>query len=91
MLAFFVIVLVLQAAEGRIHRQTDRRARLVGDADDAAGRAEAGVAGDLGLLVAALAEVVGAGVDDDGALGGVSGGVGVGVGVCGDGEGSQVE
>jgi hypothetical protein len=41
---------------------------LRGDADDTASRAWAGVTGLLGLLVSALAEVVGASVDDDGAL-----------------------
>jgi hypothetical protein len=41
---------------------------LVGDANDTASRARAGVTSLLGLLVSALAEVVGAGVDDDGAL-----------------------
>lgn len=41
---------------------------LVGDTDDTAGRTSSGVACLLGLLVSALAEVVGAGVDDDGAL-----------------------
>lgn len=44
-----------------------RRRFLVGDANDTAGRAGAGVASLEGLLVAALAEVVGAGVDNDGA------------------------
>ncbi len=43
-------------------------ADLLGDADDAAGGAGAGIARLEGLLVAALAQVVGAAVDDDGAL-----------------------
>ena len=46
-------------------RETGRR--LLSDADDAAGRTSAGVTGGLALLVPALAEVVGAGVNDDGA------------------------
>jgi hypothetical protein len=41
---------------------------LVRDSNDTASRARASVTRLLGLLVAALAEVVGAGVDDDGAL-----------------------
>lgn len=41
---------------------------LVGDTNDTASRARSGVTSLLGLLVSALAEVVGAGVDDDGAL-----------------------
>lgn len=41
---------------------------LVGDANDTAGRTGAGVASLEGFLVATLAEIVGAGVDDDGAL-----------------------
>lgn len=41
---------------------------LVGDTNDTAGRAGTSVTGLLGLLVSALAEVVGAGVDNDGAL-----------------------
>jgi hypothetical protein len=41
---------------------------LVRDANDTASRTRASVTRLLGLLVAALAEVVGAGVDDDGAL-----------------------
>jgi hypothetical protein len=44
------------------------RGSLVGDTDDTACRAGTSVTGLLGLLVSALAEVVGAGVDDDGAL-----------------------
>jgi len=40
---------------------------LRGDADDTAGRAGTSVSGLLGLGVVALAEVVGAAVDDDGA------------------------
>lgn len=43
-------------------------AGLVGDADDAAGGTGASVASLLGLGVATLAEVVGAAVDNDGAL-----------------------
>jgi len=43
--------------------------RLRRDTDDAASRARAGVTGLLGLGVVRLAEVVGAAVDDDGALG----------------------
>jgi hypothetical protein len=42
---------------------------LVGNTDDAASRARSRVAGLLGLLVAALAEIVGARMGDDGALG----------------------
>jgi hypothetical protein len=45
---------------------------LVGNANDAARRAGSCVASLLALLVAALAEVVGAGVHDNGALGRVS-------------------
>jgi len=41
---------------------------LLGDADDTASRAGAGVAGLQGLLIATLAEVISAGVDDNGAL-----------------------
>jgi len=44
---------------------------LGGDANDTASRTSASVASLLGLLVSALAEVVGAGVNDDGALGDV--------------------
>lgn len=40
---------------------------LVGNANDAAGGAEAGVASLQGLLVATLAEVIGAGVDNNSA------------------------
>lgn len=43
-----------------------RRSHLGGDADDTAGSTAAGVAGGERVLVAALAEVVGAGVDNDG-------------------------
>lgn len=42
---------------------------LRGDTNDTAGRTGTCVTSLLGLLVAAAAEVVGAGVDDDGALG----------------------
>lgn len=42
---------------------------LSGDADDAASGTETSVAGLEGVGVSSLAEVVGAGVDDDGALG----------------------
>lgn len=42
--------------------------RLLGNADDPARRPGAGIPGLLALLGVALAEVVGAGVDDDGAL-----------------------
>jgi hypothetical protein len=41
----------------------------VGNTNDTARRTWASVASLLGLFVSALAEVVGAGVDDDGALG----------------------
>jgi len=41
---------------------------LVGDADDTASWTSASVASLLGLSVATLAEVIGAGVYDDGAL-----------------------
>jgi hypothetical protein len=41
---------------------------LSGDADDAASGSQASVAGLKGVWVASLAKVVGAGVDDDGAL-----------------------
>jgi hypothetical protein len=41
---------------------------LVGDTNDTASGAGTGVTGLLGLLVSALAEVVGAGVDNNGAL-----------------------
>ena len=41
---------------------------LVGDTNDTAGRAGTSVAGLLRLGMVGLAEVVGAGVDDDGAL-----------------------
>jgi hypothetical protein len=41
---------------------------LVGDTNDTASRARTSVTSLLGLLMAALAEVVGAGVDNDGAL-----------------------
>lgn len=41
---------------------------LVGDTNDTASRAGTGVTGLLGLLVSTLAEVVGAGVYNDGAL-----------------------
>ena len=46
---------------------SQHRARLRGDANDTASRPGAGVARLETLLVAALAQVVGAGVDDDGA------------------------
>ena len=45
---------------------------LVRDANDTAGRAGTSVTGLLGLLVATLAEIVGAGVDNNGALSCVS-------------------
>jgi hypothetical protein len=45
-----------------------RNGNLVGDTDDTASRARTSITSLLGLLVAALAEVVGAAVDNDGAL-----------------------
>lgn len=56
MSAFFILVVLRQISY------------LVGDTDDTASRAGTSVTSLLGLLVSALAEVVGAGVDNDGAL-----------------------
>jgi len=42
--------------------------RLLGDADDTASGTGAGVASLQGLLVSSLAEIVGAGMDNDGSL-----------------------
>jgi hypothetical protein len=47
---------------------TSKTLTLVGDTNDTASRAGTSVTGLLGLLVSALAEVIGAGVDNDGAL-----------------------
>ena len=58
---------VSSGACAKRHQQATSKP-LVGDANDTAGRAGTSVASLLGLLVAALAEVVGAGVADDGAL-----------------------
>ena len=49
-------------------RDSYRKGNLVGDTNDTASRARTSVTSLLGLLVAALAEIVGTGVDDDGAL-----------------------
>lgn len=72
-ISFIIIVTIpsrprsFPSKEGKKSPSAQPVRRLLGDTNDTAGRAGASVASLLALLVATLAQVVGAGVDNNGA------------------------
>ena len=63
-----ILYYIMSVAPRILFSSWTRADNLRGDADDAASGAETSVTGLLAVWVAALAEIVGAAVDDDGAL-----------------------